>query len=70
MKTFESNMENKKHRICNGSGNQVNDWVLIWRLSRTVVLNLGFANSQLPGFTGRFPGILRWRLSFHVLLLF
>jgi len=30
-------------------------------LSTPVVLDLGF--------TGRFPGVLGWRLSFHVLLL-
>jgi len=35
---------------------------------RTVVLNLGFANPQ--GFMGRFPGVLGWQLSFHVLLFF
>jgi len=37
----------------------------IWSF-RSVVLNLGFANPQ--GFTGRFPGVLGWQLSFHVLL--
>jgi len=35
---------------------------------RPVVLNLGFANPQ--GFLGRFPGVLRWQLSFQVLLFF
>jgi len=35
---------------------------------RSVVLNLGFANPQ--GLTGRFPGVLGWQLSSHVLLLF
>jgi len=37
----------------------------IWSF-RSVVLNLGFVNPQ--GFTGRFPGVLGWQLSFHVLL--
>ena len=31
-----------------------------------MVFNLGFANLQ--GFTGRFPGVLGWQLSLHVLL--
>jgi len=35
---------------------------------RAVVLNLGFANPQV--FTGRFPGVLGWQLSFHLLLFF
>ena len=29
-------------------------------------LNLGLANPQ--GFTGRFPGVLGWKLSFHVFI--
>ena len=36
--------------------------------TKAVVLKLGFANPQ--GFTGRFPKVLGWQLSFHVLLFF
>jgi len=38
------------------------------RLVISGVLNLGFTNPQ--GFTGRFPRVLGWQLSFHVLIFF
>jgi len=38
------------------------------RLVISGVLNLGFTNPQ--GFTERFPRVLGWQLSFHVLIFF